>query len=92
MNPPALLAFAARSISALLVLIASAGSAADLPVVAWQGRTMGSDYTVRIVGTNLAPEQIDALKAEVDQQLKEVTAKWNGGYLVHNITISLIGM
>ena len=33
---------------------------------------MGSDYTVRIVGTNLAPEQIDALKAEVDQQLKEV--------------------
>ena len=46
--------------------------AADLPLVTWQGETMGSVYTVKIVGTNLALPQIEALKTELDQQLKEV--------------------
>jgi len=45
---------------------------AELPVIRWQGRTMGSPYTVQIVGTNLSPAQIEALKAEVEAQLKEV--------------------
>lgn len=46
--------------------------AAELPVIRWQGRTMGSPYTVQVVGTNLSPEEVDALKAEVEARLKEV--------------------
>jgi thiamine biosynthesis lipoprotein len=46
--------------------------AADLPLVTWEGETMGSVYTVKIVGTNLAPADVDALKQEVDDRLKEV--------------------
>jgi len=72
MKPLAPFALSLRSISAVLVLIASAGLAADLPLVTWQGQTMGSVYTVKIVGTNLAPPQVEALKAEVEQRLKEV--------------------
>jgi len=33
---------------------------------------MGSAYTVKIAGTNLPLTEIDALKAELDRQLKEV--------------------
>ena len=55
-----------------LAVSAGDGSATALPVVAWQGRTMGSDYTVKIVGTNLPSGQVEALKVEVDQRLKEV--------------------
>jgi thiamine biosynthesis lipoprotein len=55
-----------------LLLALSVGEAADLPLIAWQGRTMGSDYTVKIVGTNLAPAQLESLKTEVDQRLREV--------------------
>ena len=33
---------------------------------------MGSEYTVKIVGTNLADAQREALKKEIDDQLKEV--------------------
>lgn len=46
--------------------------AADLPVVAWQGRTMGSPYTVKIVDGKLDEAQVNALKAEVENTLKEV--------------------
>ncbi len=46
--------------------------AADVPVIRWQGRTMGSPYTVQIVGTNLAPALVDTIKAEVEQRLQEV--------------------
>jgi FAD:protein FMN transferase len=45
---------------------------ADLPLVIWQGQTMGSTYTVKVVGTNLAPEQVKALQGEVELRLKEV--------------------
>jgi FAD:protein FMN transferase len=47
-------------------------AAEDLPVVRWQGRTMGSPYTVQIVGTNLSSGQIESLKSEVEKRLKEV--------------------
>ncbi len=56
----------------LLTLSGGSGLAADLPVIAWQGRTMGSPYTVKVVGTNLTPAQTDTLKAEVEDRLKEV--------------------
>jgi len=72
MEPMAPFALPLRSLSAVLVLMAGAGLAADLPVVTWQGQTMGSSYTVKIVGTDLAPAQVEALKGEVEQRLKEV--------------------
>ena len=53
-------------------LFVGAADAADLPLVTWQGRTMGSTYTVKIVGTNLAHAQIEMLKTEVDRRLIEV--------------------
>lgn len=33
---------------------------------------MGSDYTIQIVGTNLAAAQIESLKTEVEQRLRDV--------------------
>jgi FAD:protein FMN transferase len=45
---------------------------ADLPLVTWEGQTMGSTYVVKVAGTNLPPAQIEALKADVEQRLKEV--------------------
>jgi thiamine biosynthesis lipoprotein len=50
----------------------SGQTAADPLVVQWQGRTMGSPYTVKIVGANLAQSQTDTLRAEVEDRLKEV--------------------
>lgn len=63
----------ARGIAVVLVMThASPCNAADLPVVAWQGRTMGSDYTVKIVDGKLSEQQVTALKAEVEKTLVEV--------------------
>lgn len=47
-------------------------SHAQLPVIRWQGRTMGSPYSVQIVGTNLPPAEVERLKVEVEERLKEV--------------------
>ena len=57
---------------ALLGLNSGPVSSAELPVIRWEGRTMGSPYTIQIVGANLTPEQVDALQTEVDERLKEV--------------------
>lgn len=46
--------------------------AAELPLVAWHGRTMGSPYTIQIAGTNLAQAQIEDLRAKMEQTLTEV--------------------
>ncbi len=46
--------------------------AEDLPVVVWQGRTMGSPYTVKIVDGKLTDAQVNGLKAEIENLLKEV--------------------
>jgi thiamine biosynthesis lipoprotein len=64
----------ARSFLGLVVLLAWSciPSQAQLPVIRWEGRTMGSPYTVQIAGTNLSPEEIDALKLAVEDRLKEV--------------------
>lgn len=59
-------------IAAFFVLRAPAGELVDLPVVAWQGRTMGSPYSVKIVDGNLTELQIASVKAEIDERLKEV--------------------
>lgn len=47
-------------------------AAADLPLTTWQGETMGSVYTVKLVDANLADKQLAELKLEVDQILIEV--------------------
>ena len=64
--------FALWLVSPVLMWCAGSGQAADLPVILWQGRTMGSSYTVKVVGTNLTQAQTDTLKAEVEDRLKEV--------------------
>ena len=55
-------------------LLSGAGvvAAADFPVVAWQGRTMGSPYTVKIVDGKLDDAGVTAIKAEIEQILLEV--------------------
>lgn len=60
------------SVGAACALIGTAAQAAELPLITWQGRTMGSPYTVKVVGANLSVAEIEALKTEVDKQLKEV--------------------
>ena len=46
--------------------------AQDLPLVSWQGRTMGSPYTVKIVDAKLSDAQVLDLKAEIETLLKEL--------------------
>ena len=64
------------SLLAILPLILPAAlclaSAADLPLITWEGQTMGSDYTVKLVEARLSDAQIEALKTEIDNRLKEV--------------------
>ena len=46
--------------------------AGDLPVTSWQGRTMGSDYTVKIVNGRLEATQIESIKSEIEKVLVEM--------------------
>jgi thiamine biosynthesis lipoprotein len=57
---------------ALLAGFGRSGHAEDRPVIAWQGQTMGSAYTVKIVDAALDDRQVEALRNEIDQRLKEV--------------------
>lgn len=47
-------------------------AAGEMPVTRWQGRTMGSPYTVQIAGTNLPPGALESLQAEVEARLREI--------------------
>ena len=60
------------SASAVLVCNGLSDQAAELPVIRWQGRTMGSPYTVQVVDSSLTQAQTETLKAEVEDRLKEV--------------------
>jgi thiamine biosynthesis lipoprotein len=55
-----------------LVALNCTQSPAQLPVIRWEGRTMGSPFTVQIAGTNLTPTEIDSLKLAVEERLKEI--------------------
>jgi len=66
--PPAIL----RLLATAPILIAYDARAADLPVVRWQGRTMGSPYTVQLVGQSLSNSQGEQLQAEVEDRLQEI--------------------
>jgi len=46
--------------------------AAELPVMRWDGRTMGSPYTVQIVGINLSPKQTGQLKQDIEARLRAI--------------------
>jgi FAD:protein FMN transferase len=56
----------------LLAMFAPWICAADLPLIAWEGQTMGCTYTVKLVDAQLSSDQVDALKGEVEQCLKKV--------------------
>ena len=60
------------SLLALITLCGPLAHGADLPQITWQGQTMGSTYTVQIVDAPLTDQQVEALKREVEQRLKEV--------------------
>jgi len=45
---------------------------ADLPLVAWEGRTMGTVYRVQLVDPRLTPSKITTLKNEVALRLQEI--------------------
>lgn len=59
-------------VGTLLFGLATSCRAEGLPIVSWQGQTMGTVYTVKIVGETLPQPQIKALQAAVDQRLKEL--------------------
>jgi FAD:protein FMN transferase len=62
----------ARWVAVLFTLVAPLAGAADLPLVSWEGQTMGCTYVVKIVGAELPTQQVEALKSEVAQGLAEV--------------------
>ena len=61
-------------LACVLLLISAVGlqAADDRPVIGWQGRTMGTVYSVQIAGTNLNPSEISTLRTEVESRLNEV--------------------
>lgn len=60
------------ALATLLMSVAGySASTADHPIIAWQGRTMGSTYTVKIPGV-FDEKEVATLKEEVDRQLREV--------------------
>jgi thiamine biosynthesis lipoprotein len=59
-------------VAAAMLALTGGTWAADLPVIRWDGRTMGSPYTVQVVGANLTAAQAETLKAEVEARLREV--------------------
>ncbi|MBN8458819.1 MAG: FAD:protein FMN transferase [Verrucomicrobia bacterium] len=65
-----------KIVLAAAVLLTAVSSAQQLPpplpVTAWQGRTMGSDYTVKIVDAKLDPAATEGLKREIEEVLAEV--------------------
>lgn len=54
------------------VSLAFSLAGADLPLLTWQGETMGSAYLVKIAGTNLPAAEVERLKAAVEQRLRAV--------------------
>jgi thiamine biosynthesis lipoprotein len=71
---------ARRGSQVLLIALLATGAwnlnlrltAATFPVTGWQGRTMGSPYTVQVVGRELADSELQSLQAAVESCLLEV--------------------
>jgi FAD:protein FMN transferase len=45
---------------------------AERPLIAWQGRTMGSTYVVKLVDAALSEPQVTSLKDAIERRLQEV--------------------
>lgn len=58
--------------AAVWLLCSATSWAADLPVATWQGQTMGSVYTVKIVRTNVTSAPVEAIKTAIERRLQEV--------------------
>jgi thiamine biosynthesis lipoprotein len=56
----------------VVICLGAFAQAAEFPVTAWQGQTMGSPYTVKIVGVALDEESSTTLKGEIEKTLREV--------------------
>ena len=56
----------------LLAATGGCGAVEDHPVIRWGGQAMGSPYTIQVVDAKLDDLRIAALKAEVEQRLKEL--------------------
>ena len=54
------------------LLISMAGRAAPAPVVSWEGRTMGTFYTVQLAGVAPGDRRLVELRAAVDRRLDEI--------------------
>jgi thiamine biosynthesis lipoprotein len=61
-----------RLLAFLALAAASQLWAAELPVTSWEGRTMGSPYTVKVVGSELDENTTQQLRDEVEATLREV--------------------
>ncbi|HRZ56097.1 MAG TPA: FAD:protein FMN transferase [Candidatus Paceibacterota bacterium] len=61
-----------RSCLALGVVLVRLGLPSEFPLLSWQGETMGSVYTVKVVATNLGDSGCGVLREAVDNRLKEV--------------------
>ena len=72
MPPPSLFTTLHLACAGLGFLPITTGHAADIPVVRWEGRTMGSPYATQIVGADLPPVRVDALRGAIEQRLLEV--------------------
>jgi thiamine biosynthesis lipoprotein len=59
-------------LAVVIALLAVSLQGADLPLIAWQGGTMGSAYTVQIADARLAEKEIEALQTAIDQRLQAV--------------------
>lgn len=44
----------------------------EWPVLSWQGRTMGTEYHVKIVASTLSPAEMEALPVEIEARLVEL--------------------
>ncbi|MCX6998493.1 MAG: FAD:protein FMN transferase [Kiritimatiellaeota bacterium] len=54
------------------LLISLAGRAAPAPVVIWEGRTMGTFYTVQLAGVAPGDRRLAELRTAVDRRLDEI--------------------
>jgi thiamine biosynthesis lipoprotein len=56
----------------ILALGCTLAQAENFPQIAWEGRTMGSSYAVKIVDGKLSEKAVDELKVEIEKTLSEV--------------------
>lgn len=62
----------AIALGTVLIFPGGLSRAEEPAVVAWEGRTMGSPYLVKIAGVRLEEREIDRIKTEVEERLREV--------------------